>query len=162
MTIRKTIEADIPTLEAIYVAARRHMRAEGNMSQWSDSYPSADTVRADMARGGSYVCLDDNGDVAATFFFTLDEEPTYRTIYEGRWKNDLPYGVIHRIASDGRIRHLLHKVLDHCFTLTDVIRIDTHADNKTMIAALTSYGFEYCGIIRLATGAPRRAYILSR
>ncbi|MCF0243863.1 MAG: DNA alkylation repair protein [Bacteroidaceae bacterium] len=159
MIVRKTIENDIPALLDIYDAARRYMRAEGNMCQWNDNYPSADTIRADMERGGSYVCLDDKGKIAGTFFFTLGNDPTYNIIYNGSWKNELPYGVIHRIASNGNIKRLLHKVLDFCFTLTDVIRIDTHRDNKTMIGGLTAYGFEYCGIIHIANGDERKAFM---
>ena len=162
MTIRKTIESDIPALLGIYEMARRYMHAEGNLGQWSDNYPSAETVFADMERGGSYVCLDDNGAVAGTFFFVLGDDPTYSIIYEGSWKNELPYGVIHRIASNGNIKGLLHKVLDFCFTQTDVIRIDTHRDNKTMIGRLTDYGFEYCGIIHIANGDERKAFMKTK
>ena len=162
MTIRTTTESDIPALLRIYEAARRFMRAQGNTMQWSDSYPSADTVRADMRRGGSYVCLDDSGEVAATFFFVVGDDPTYSVIHDGAWKNDLPYGVIHRIASNGSIKRLLHKVLDYCYTLTDVIRINTHRDNATMIAGLTAYGVEYCGIIHIASGAERKAFMMTK
>lgn len=162
MTIRNTIESDIPALLGIYAAARSYMRSEGNMSQWCDNYPSADTISADMKRNGSYVCIDDNGNIAGTFFFVIGDEPTYHKIYEGSWMNNLPYGVIHRIATNGNIKHMLHKVLDYCFSLTYVIRIDTHKDNKTMITGLTSYGFEYCGIIHLANGDERKAYMMSK
>ena len=39
------------------------------------------------------------------------------------------------------------------------IRIDTHADNVIMHHLLRKYGFAMCGVIRLADGAPRTAYI---
>lgn len=158
MLIRKTIEADIPQMLAVYDAARRYMRSSGNLSQWSNSYPSEETIRMDMNRGGSYVCIDANGCVSGTFFFLVENDPTYNVIYDGKWLNDKTYGVIHRIASDGRITHLLRHVLDFCFTQTDTIRIDTHRDNHTMIDGLTAYGFTYCGIIHLANGDDRVAF----
>ena len=162
MTIRKTEIDDIPAMLCIYDSAKRYMRSEGNMEQWGDNYPSEETIRNDMLRDGSYVCLDENGDIAGTFFFVVDTEPTYNAIYGGDWKNDLPYGVVHRIASDGSIKKMLYKVLDFCFSKTKVIRIDTHRDNKTMIRGLISYGFEYCGIIHIANGEERKAFMMTK
>lgn len=132
------------------------------MEQWSETYPSAETAREDMVRGGSYVCVDDDGTVAGTFFFLLGDDPTYDVIYDGTWKNGLPYGVIHRIASDGSVKGMLRQVLDFCFLHTRVIRIDTHRDNRTMIRGLLNYGFERCGVIRIANGDAREAFMLTR
>ncbi|MCF0220023.1 MAG: GNAT family N-acetyltransferase [Muribaculaceae bacterium] len=162
MTIRKTLESDLPAVMALFDDARRYMRAEGNLGQWTDGYPSEEIIRQDISRGGSYVCTDADNNVVGTFFFVAENEPTYARIYGGSWPNNLPYGVIHRIASNGRVSHLLHRVLDFCFTLTDVIRIDTHRDNRTMIRGLSAYGFQYCGIIHLANGDERMAYIKCR
>lgn len=40
------------------------------------------------------------------------------------------------------------------------IRIDTHADNKSMQRLLERFGYEYCGEITiLSSGAPRNAYM---
>lgn len=38
------------------------------------------------------------------------------------------------------------------------IRIDTHADNKTMQHLIEADGFTRCGIIYIADGTPRIAY----
>ena len=42
--------------------------------------------------------------------------------------------------------------------ITDNIRIDTHKDNTIMQHNLDRYGFKYCGIIHIASGAERLAY----
>jgi len=42
--------------------------------------------------------------------------------------------------------------------ITDNIRIDTHKDNHIMQHNLAKYGFQYCGIIYIASGAERLAY----
>ena len=49
-------------------------------------------------------------------------------------------------------------MMEYLDTLTDNIRIDTHRDNKIMQHNLAKYGFEYCGIIHIASGAERLAY----
>ena len=41
-----------------------------------------------------------DGKIAATFYFAVEADPTYAKI-NGSWLNDFPYGVVHRIASDG-------------------------------------------------------------
>ena len=66
--IRKTLDTDIPTVMAIYDAARAFMRAHGNATQWPEGTPSAEQLAADIAAGGSYVCEVD-GRVVATFAF---------------------------------------------------------------------------------------------
>ncbi len=38
-----------------------------------------------------------------SFAFILGEDPTYQQI-DGAWLNDQPYGTIHRIAGNGKIK----------------------------------------------------------
>lgn len=38
------------------------------------------------------------------------------------------------------------------------LRIDTHADNATMLRRIDEAGFTYCGVVRMDDGSPRRAY----
>ena len=78
------------------------MAQTGNPSQWPPTYPSAEILRADLAAGRSYVCEED-GAMVATFCFGIFDDPTYAEIYDGAWLRDAPYGVIHRVASDGRM-----------------------------------------------------------
>lgn len=161
MEIRLATPDCIPAIAEIYGKACGFMRRSGNLHQWSDSYPSAETAMQDIGQGSSYVCLED-GRIVATFFLHIGEEPTYRIIEGGRWLNDDAYGVIHRVASDGTVKGVMHEVLNFCFREIGNIRIDTHRDNKVMQNSLLRYGFRYCGIIRLADGSERLAYQLAR
>ena len=110
MEIRKTTEADLPQVMATFDAARAFMRAHGNKTQWPKGNPSEDKVRADIARGNSYVCVEDNA-VVGTFAFIAGPDVTYAHIEDGAWNFDAPYHVIHRVASNGKT----HGVAKACF-----------------------------------------------
>ena len=106
MKIRKTTLADLPRVMEIYALAREFMAANGNPTQWAErNWPPEDLIRSDIAAGDSYVCEHD-GRVIAVFYFVEgpDIEPTYRVIEDGDWADDSPYGVVHRIATDGSVR----------------------------------------------------------
>lgn len=66
--IRKATYDDIPVLMEIFRKARGIMRSSGNLHQWSDGYPSEDTVRKDIDNGDCYVLCRD-GKVIATMAF---------------------------------------------------------------------------------------------
>ena len=100
--VRAAREQDLPRILTIYNVARRYMRAHGNTAQWVNGYPSEELLRQDLAAGQLYV-LEDGGGVYAVFAFILGEDPTYRRI-EGAWRDDSPYGTIHRLGSDGSHR----------------------------------------------------------
>ena len=48
--------------------------------------------------------------------------------------------------------------MDYAFSVTDNVRIDTHADNAIMQHNILKHGFRFCGTILLANGDPRLAY----
>ena len=58
MEIRKTALQDVDTVLDVFAAAKRYMRANGNASQWGDSYPDRATLERDIAGGSSYVFVD--------------------------------------------------------------------------------------------------------
>ena len=157
MYIRKTTEADLSRIGEIYENAKQFMRKSGNPNQWNKGTPNIETARTDMERGISYV-VEENGNVVATFMFSLDGEPTYAKIYEGEWLNDAPYGVIHRIAVAEPGKGIIGFCIDECFKRCQNLRIDTHRDNILMQKALLKRGFRYCGIIYLEDGDERLAY----
>lgn len=157
LEIRPTKPEDMEKILAIYEDARKFMAATGNRSQWNGSYPGEQDVREDMEKGASYVCLE-NGEVAATFFFMIGEEPTYRVITEGSWLNDQPYGVVHRIAADGKGRGIASFCLNWCLKQCGNLRIDTHRNNLPMQKALKKNGFVPCGIIYVEDGTERIAF----
>ncbi|MBQ5971341.1 MAG: GNAT family N-acetyltransferase [Prevotella sp.] len=158
MTIRHSIMDDIPTLLTISEEAKGIMRRDGNMEQWGDNYPSAEVFENDIRRGVSYV-MEHNGETVATFAAIPGPDPTYATIYNGQWIDDIkPYIVIHRIASRAESHGVMTEMLNFCFNMTDNIRIDTHRDNHIMQHLMAKHGFRYCGIIYLANGDERLAY----
>lgn len=169
MTIRKATYADIPDLMEIFRNARGIMRSSGNMNQWSDSYPSEEVSGNDIENGYCYV-LCDEGSVLATMAFIPGPDPTYAEIFDGKWVDDSPYYVIHRIATRETGHGAARQMLDWAFSYLESkdietgasvrtgIRIDTHRDNVIMHHILGRYGFIKCGTILLADGSPRDAY----
>ncbi len=104
------------------------------------------------------MCVTEEGKAVATFCFIQGPDPTYAYIENGEWKDDSPYYVIHRLASDGSCHGIGKLCIDWCFRQWPCLRIDTHADNKVMQNLVQSMGFVYCGIIYISNGTPRLAY----
>ncbi|MDO4949818.1 MAG: GNAT family N-acetyltransferase [Bacteroidales bacterium] len=158
MVILKASIDDIPAMQLVFEAAKRKMRASGNMLQWTGGYPTEEILRNDIQRGFSYViCHKDC--LVATFVLALCEEPTYRHIYEGQWTDDtMPYATIHRIASTDGCHGVLEAVIEFSKSVTSNLRIDTHRDNVIMRHLLRKHGFTYCGIIYLTSGDERLAF----
>ena len=95
------------------------------------------------------------------FFFDhgRDIEPTYRTIESGGWIGSDEYGVVHRIASDGRVRGTGKFCINWAYEQCGHLRMDTHGDNTIMQDLLTGLGFCKCGIIYVVEDDyPRYAY----
>ena len=160
MHIRKSTAADLPRLLEIYESARAFMVRSGNPNQWRNVWPPRELIEQDIATGRSYVCKD-NGRVAGTFFFDMgkDIEPTYATIYDGKWLDDSPYGVIHRIARDSTVKGVGEYCLNWCYEQCKHLRIDTHPDNKVMQNLVLRLGFVHCGTIYVVQDpAPRLAF----
>ena len=160
MYIRLATIDDIDEIMRIYDTARETMRASGNRSQWVNGYPKREMIEDDIARRVSYVIEGDDGTPHAVFMFSVGQDPTYTLIEDGNWLDDEPYGVVHRIGSDGVIPRVLAKTVDYCLGIVDNIRIDTHADNVIMHHVLAKNGFERCGTIFCHDGSPRVAYQL--
>ena len=160
--IRKAIDGDLLRILELIECGRQKMRATGNQDQWTEGNPRQELILQDIANGNSYI-VEDDGEAVATFAFIQGPDITYKRIYEGQWLDETDdYFVIHRLASMPGVHGVLKAVLDHCFTLTPNIRIDTHHQNVIMRYALEKYGFRYCGIIYLQDGAERLAYQLVR
>jgi len=156
--IRKTRAEDVDDVMRIYDAARMFMRNHGNATQWSNGYPDRELVLEDVEAGRSYVGTDSLGRPHMAFVFAVGEDPTYQLIEQGQWLNEQPYGVIHRIGSDGEQKGAFRACLEFCRQIIPNIRIDTHEHNLTMRHLLESCGFRYCGIIYTDDGTPRLAF----
>jgi spermidine synthase len=159
LIIRKTTEADFDRVMEIYKYARNFMAEHGNPNQWGPTnWPPEPLIHEDIARGLSYVCVHEDT-IAAVFCFLWgpQPEPTYESI-EGQWTDDSCYGVVHRIASAGKVRGAGTFCLNWAFERCGHLRIDTHKDNYVMQGLLKKLGFVRCGIIYLEDGDPRIAY----
>lgn len=157
--IKKTQLAETETLMGIFEQAKRIMRKDGNMKQWTGGYPSIELITKDIQNGNSYVCLNENGEIIGTFAFICGNDPTYARIYEGEWLEDtLPYGVIHRLASTEDSKGVSNACLQWCYEQIPNLRADTHRDNNILQYVLKKHGFQYCGIIFLANGDERLAF----
>ena len=158
MTIRPTTYADLDALTAIFAYARAQMAADGNPTQWGDGYPTREQLEEDIQRSMSYI-IEHKGVPCATFVFIIGADTTYQYIEDGQWLDDtLPYGTIHRIASNGQRRGIFRTVLDWCSAQCSNIRIDTHLDNTRMIHLIEKAGFTHCGTIYTRENSPREAY----
>ena len=157
MVIRKSERRDLEQIMALYEEARAFMRENGTPSQWGNSHPPREMIEADIAAGKSYVCME-GGQIAATFYFAVEEDPTYRQIEQGAWLCGGPYGVVHRITARQGVRGAASFCLAWCYEQCGNIRIDTHRDNQPMRRCLERNGFIYCGAIHIADGSERIAF----
>lgn len=149
---------DLPLVMEIYDYARAFMRANGNVTQWVNGYPSEELIRQEIQDGHSFVCTDGDGEIVGTFCFILGDDPTYQQIYDGAWLNDEPYGVIHRMGTNGKRKGIAEACLNWSFQHSNNIRVDTHRDNLVMQHILEKNGFKRCGIIYVRDGTERIAY----
>ncbi len=163
MKIRKAIEKDLETMMEIYAHGRAFMAEHGNPRQWgATNWPPRDLIRSDIRNGNSYVCVNGDEKIVGAFFFICgdDVEPTYRTITDGAWHYDGPYGVVHRIATD----HSEKGIGTFCILWAlrqcgGHLRIDTHGDNVVMQNLFKKLGFERCGTIYIVEDdEPRLAF----
>ena len=161
MEIRKTRIEDLERAMAIYAHARAFMAAHGNPNQWGPTrWPPEDLIRRDIAQGKSYVCLSDDRIVGVFYFDQGPEiEPTYAHIEDVTWRDNSPYGVVHRIASDGSARGTGAFCINWAYDQCGHLRIDTHGDNRVMQGLLSKLGFVHCGTIFVREDSdPRLAY----
>lgn len=73
--------------------------------------------------------------------------------------SEKPYGVVHRIASDGTVKGTGTYCIEQALEWSGHLRIDTHPDNIVMQNLLKNLGFEKRGIIHVQEDDdPRFAY----
>lgn len=161
VTIRQSQIEDLPEIMKTYAIARSFMAAHGNPKQWGlTNWPPEELIRADITAGKSYLCID-NDEIAGVFYYDqgYDIEPTYRKIEDGSWMDDSPYGVIHRIAGNGKAKGIAHAAIRWACEQCSHLRIDTHPENIVMQNLLKKEGFMYRGIIHVfEDNDPRLAY----
>ncbi|MDO5415775.1 MAG: GNAT family protein [Lachnospiraceae bacterium] len=170
MIIRKAEWSDLPEMLKSYARARQFMKETGNPNQWKDTNPSEAVVEQGIRDQKAYVCVAEGpedgkegeelkaGDLLGTFYFAIEEDPTYHKIYKGSWLNEKPYGVVHRVAASGRGKGFSGACFDWAGRQCGNLKIDTHEDNHVMQHVLEKNGFKRCGIIYLENGEERVAY----
>ena len=157
LSIRLAEEKDLDEIMKIFAGARKYMEENGNPGQWVNGYPSVELIRHDLNGKCLYVCQSEEG-IEGVFVFIIGVDPDYKSITGGCWKNDEPYGFMHRVASAGRRKGIASFCIDWCFKQCGNLRGDTHKDNKTMQHVFIKNGFEYCGTVYIRGNAPRMAY----
>ena len=158
LTITPAAPADRDAALAIYAGARAFMARHGNPTQWAGGYPPPEQVDADIAAGRLYLARE-GGAVQAVSSLAPGPDPTYAVIEQGRWPDEAPYWVVHRIASAGLRRGVAGECLAWCCRKAGGrVRIDTHRDNLPMQRTLARAGFACCGVIHTRDGSPRLAY----
>lgn len=157
MKIRIATLKDLDSILHIYEHARSFMASHGNPTQWGTTYPPVDMIEHDTRMGNTYVC-EENNRVIAVFYYAFENDVTYTTIYDGNWLNDAPYGVVHRIASDGTVKGAASFCLNWAFSQCQNLKIDTHQDNLVMQSLLAKLDFKKCGTILTEDGSSRIAY----
>lgn len=152
MEFRKAIESDVNTIMNIIKQAQAYFKEQG-INQWQNNYPNSETIENDIINKNSYVLLNDNI-IIGTVVLSFDGEKSYEFIYDGNWKSNFEYAVIHRIAVDtnykglGLASTIINNVKEICVNKgVCSIKVDTQKDNISMQKLLEKNGFEYCGII---------------
>ena len=161
MKFTHATKEDIDSILTIINQAKSYFKSQ-NINQWQDGYPNNDSILMDIENNESFVVKEDNK-VIATCMVSIQKEPTYQKIYEGKWINTNPYLVIHRVAvrNDFKGKQVASFMINQAIKMyPDIknVRMDTHHDNLSMQRLLKKNNFKYCGIIYLLSGDPRKAY----
>ena len=160
-TLETALPGDVELCYSIIDDARRFQREQGSI-QWTDDYPSIETIRGDIREGKGRVLRAD-GSIVGYMCVDFSGEPAYQDI-RGAWGRNAPYAVIHRMALHRERRGI--GAADAAFRLAEelclgegvrYIRVDTDPLNARMRHILRKNGFQYRGTI-LFQGGDRAAF----
>lgn len=166
MNIRVANINDIQNIMNIYAQAREYMNNQGNSNQWGNHYPPRNLVEHNISTEKCYVVEDgQTGEICAVFYFAIEADATYKNIEFGQWRNDRPYGVVHRIAVGGNAHNkgVASRCIDYAVArcrecgIYD-LRMDTHEDNIPMQRFLEKKNFRKCGKVYVEDGSERIVY----
>ena len=155
MNIRHAQLSELDAIMGIFEAAKTYMYSVGNTNQWGKDYPSRKLIEQEIAAGHFYV-IEQGGEPVGVFSFDVAVEPTYAVVEDGAWLYDEPYGVVHRLASNGLAKGVSDCCFAWCKAQHNYLRVDTHCDNATMLQAIERQGFVYSGIITLSRNGDKR------
>lgn len=136
----------------------RSFQQEQGFTQWTEEYPTLETVREDIRAGKGYALMAE-GRIAGYMCIDFDGEPAYDQI-EGAWRAEGPYAVVHRMAFHSAYRGM--GLTGDTFRLIEelckrrgvsMIRVDTDFPNRRMQRILLKNGYVNCGTIVFQGGA---------
>jgi len=163
MEFRKATLSDANCILEIIRQAQAYLKSQG-INQWQNNYPNLETIQKDIQEQIGYVLVKD-GIVLGTVAVSFDGEKNYDQIYQGEWKSNQAYAVVHRIAvreeykGQGLSSIIMDRIEEMCRERgVYSIKIDTHEENQSMQNFLKKSGFEYCGIIYLTDQSKRIAF----
>ena len=155
--IRYAKKEDLDAIMEIVGIAKQYMKESGNLTQWAGDYAGKIDFEEDILKKQLYVCYNDEM-TYGVFAFVTEKDPNYAYIEDGQWFNEEPYGTIHRIAGNGKVKGVFQEAVDFAKDKMENLRIDTHEDNRTMRHLIEKNGFQRCGIVYMEDGSPRIAY----
>ena len=120
--------------------AKAFQREQGFI-QWTEDYPSQETVAEDIRDGKGFVITAD-GEIAGYMCIDFTGESAYDCI-DGSWNSDEPYAVVHRMAFDRKF--IGCGMSSITFSLIDVQHV------------LKNNGFAECGTV-VFQGSGKLAY----
>lgn len=151
--IKRAQVPDLKKIMNIIAQAQAMLKADGS-PQWQNGYPSLDTIKSDILAQQCWILIVD-GKIAGTATLIIADDPNYRNITDGHWKNTTdPYATIHRIAinPDYAGQHLgkifISNLISHSYQNgIRNFRIDTHLLNKRMQFLAKNSGYVHRGKI---------------
>lgn len=160
MKIRQAKMQDVKSIMQIISDAKQNLKEQG-VNQWQRNYPNLQVIENDVLSGSCYV-LEEDGEIAASFAVTFDGDADYEHIYNGSWRGQGDFAVVHRVAvsKNHRGKGLASKALQYAEKLSQArninyLKIDTHQDNIPMQKVLSKNSFALCGLIDIADGTSR-------
>ena len=165
MSFRLANNSDVAQIMAIIDGNRAYFKTQG-IDQWQQAYPAPSDIEQDIAEHTGYVLLKD-GVVVAYGSASFVPESHYRQLVSGLWETGEhgDFCTIHRLAVDtnckgqGVAAVFMREIESVCaIQKSRSIRMDTHADNQSMLRFLAKDGYVYCGMMVLPTGGERVAY----
>ena len=128
---------DLSRIMEIIKQAQCYFKEQG-IDQWQNGYPNPTVIKQDIEKKESYV-LTKNEKIIAVAVISFEEEPTYHQIFNGKWKSQQKYAVMHRVAVDSSFKgmSIASEFIFHTERMCkeneiSSIRIDTHEDNQSM------------------------------
>lgn len=160
MNFRKANYNDIEAINKIYEDASKSL-AENEVDQWQDELKPK--IKNKEAIKNIYL-LTENEEILSTGLI-LDYDKDYANIYDGFWLSNGKYYVVHKFATNIKIRRkgyasIFLQEVEKLAIKNSIfsIKIDTHEDNYLMQKLLAKNGYKKCGMVILEGSGKRLAY----